>query len=534
MTSLTVFLVGGGERATAVRALAESWTRAGILEPSLWVSAHDVENAEGPPRVTATLVGEQETTRVDLFSHIGRYRLSLVRLVAAHLVLADGEIDPQLVAAARAVAKAVEGNLPRHPDSGDADVARLHRSLVMIPVSGAGEASAGIFEPAWDVNVVISPEDRPDLDRLSDYVRHPGNFDGHAAAAMAAIGGVLRGVGSGVLDDLGADSLSQEASAVVARVSIRTVVGEDVLDALTDRAVSRAEFGTTGPAAVLPWARPAARPDLLVDAALAHLLTKPGWAPVPEHEAADPRRTQQGLGAALGSAAAFNLRTTGAVIGWGLSHGRATVERSATEAIVGADGGALVTLGPRRAEELTSISDKLLRQAEAHADQELRLEAARIGAPAPTMWADLRGLAFALADGGDLRDFPEPRQAGKREILPPHAVVVAPGDTFETPDGIRIPASDPRAMRGHLEQLGKDGPDGDNEPSRRWYQERASSLLWRVGDGVGRRSDELARRRRELRLEAEQHAPPDEELKKAQRRLSGWWGWTLGGGGLRP
>src|SRR3954452_7205496 len=105
MTSLTVFLVSGGDRATAVRALAESWTRAGILEPSLWVSAHDVENADGPPRVTATLLGEQETTRVDLFSHIGRYRLSLVRIVAAHLVLTDGEIDPQLVAGARAVTK---------------------------------------------------------------------------------------------------------------------------------------------------------------------------------------------------------------------------------------------------------------------------------------------------------------------------------------------------------------------------------------------------------------------------------------------
>src|SRR3954452_6216549 len=197
MTSLTTFLVGGGERAAAVRALAESWTRAAILEPSLWVSADDVENGEGPPRVTATLVGEDGTSRVDLFSYLGRYRLSLVRIVAAHLVLADGEIDLGLVAAARAVAKAVEGNLPRRPDAGPAEGARLHRSLVVIPVSGARGVSPGIFEPQWDVNAVISPEDRPDLDRSSVFVRFPGNFDGHAAAALAAVGGVLRGVPAG-------------------------------------------------------------------------------------------------------------------------------------------------------------------------------------------------------------------------------------------------------------------------------------------------------------------------------------------------
>src|SRR5690554_2527070 len=117
MSSLTTYVVGDGPTAAGVLALVESWTRAGILHPSLWVIPSSItEGQAGPPGVQARYVASSGTTSVDLFEHIGRFRLELVRVVAVHLILHDGKSEDGLSDAAVTVATAIESALPRRVD----------------------------------------------------------------------------------------------------------------------------------------------------------------------------------------------------------------------------------------------------------------------------------------------------------------------------------------------------------------------------------------------------------------------------------
>lgn len=451
METLTTFVVDSGGRGHAVRALAEAWTRAGILTPSLWVTPETVRVLDvGPPVVSALYVHSEGTESVDLFEHVGRYRLSMVRVVAAHLVpdgAGAGEHEG-LRATAAAVAAALESALPRRADLGEGSC-RLHRAVVVVPASGVSGIAASAFDASWEVNAVISPEDRPDLDRSNVFVRHPGNFDGHAAAALAAVGGIVRGLTAGALDDLTTDSTSREAEAVVARVSMRSIIGEDIVDRIAAKALDTAVLSHDGPAHLLHWARPAARPDLIAQAAAGHLLQQPEWADAAPPAVAEPRRGHQGVWRALLTAASFNVRTVGAVTSWFLSKGRSRAEARATEAIVGAGSGVLVTLGPRPVDDLTGASARLLERERARIDAEMRLQATRTQAPPASTWTGLRRLAFGLVDGGDLGDFPEPRQAGKRELLAPRHVVVEPGKAWTRLDGRTVFGDDPRGMRDY-------------------------------------------------------------------------------------
>lgn len=453
MRTLTVFVVGSGARDTAIRGLAESWTGAGIVEPSLWVTPDDVTvHPAGPPSVRARLVDAGGVHPVDLFEHIGRFRLDLVRVVVGHVLLHDAGTDLTLSATGCAVADAIESTLPRRTDLHEVGC-RLHRSVVVLPVSGAFGANPAIFQAQWDVNVVISPEDRPDLDRASVFVRFPGNLDGHAAAALAALGGILRGVPDGVLDALTTDSSAREADAVVARVSIRSVVGEDMLDHLVAEALDTSRLDQTGPAPVLAWARPAARPDMIAAQAATAILESPEWAPTQERIPSGPPDRYRGFWAALRTAAGFNVRTVGAVGSWVVARVRGRAEARATDAIIGAENGILVTLGPKPVDDLANASTRLLERERARIDATTRFEATRTIAPVPATWARPRSLLLALVDGGDLDDFPEPRQAGRRELLPPSAAVVPPGAHWVGLDDEVVAADDPMSMRGYRTDL---------------------------------------------------------------------------------
>lgn len=490
MDNVTVFVLSNGERGRAVRELAEAWTRAGILTPSLWVTPSGVTEFDGgPPLVEALYVHVEGSETVDLFEHVGRFLLSLVRVVTVHLVTGEDEDHMEVKRAGSAVATSLDSALPRRADAGEGH-SRLHRAVVVVPASGAANATAAVFETSWEVNAVISPEDRPDLDRSNVFVRYPGNFDGHAAAAISAVGGILRGVGTGALDKMTTDSTSREADAVVARLSMRSIIGEDLVDRIAARALDPSELAPDGPAQVLHWARPATRPDLVAESAASHLLARPEWSDVSPPSTVTPKRGHQGLWHAIWAATKYNVRTVGAVTSWFLTRGRARVEARATEAIVGSRSGVLVTLGPRPVDDLTNASARLLERERSRIDGEMRLQATRAHAPAPSTWTELRRLAFGLVDGGDLGDFPEPRQAGKRELLPTKYVVAEPGQVWTRLDGPRVFANDPRGMRSYTrwldEQLGEARAARD---SVRTELERLRKEADRAGRGAkGRRS----------------------------------------------
>ncbi|MPV50625.1 hypothetical protein GCG21_11535 [Pseudactinotalea sp. HY160] len=452
MENISVIVAGSSSVATDVRALAASWVSQGIIGPSLWVGGEDVIDEPGMPmRVTATLLEVDGERQVDLFTYLGKYRLRLLRLVVAHLATVSGVNARELTELGIRIGQAMRDALPR--EHSGVDVSRLHRSVVVIPASGVTGLDPRILAPSWEANVVISPEDRPDLDRMSIFVRPDRNYVGHAAAALAAGAGIIRGIPDGAFDEVTLDSSTQPGDLVVARVSIRAVVGERVIDVIARRVLDPATLAPDGAARIVSWGLPASEPDLIAQRAAKSILADPEWAAAAPPDSGAPRSSKEPLGVALLDAARFNLRTAAAVGVWTFSRGRSNVERVATGQIVGTSAGAFVTIGPRAVDHAASVAHGILAAQQRTADDEIAYEATRGTPPAPSTWIRLRDLAFSLADGSPMTGGEEPVQFGRREILAPGDVVPAPGTGYQCGDGAQIDALDLTALSDYREAL---------------------------------------------------------------------------------
>lgn len=453
MSTVSVVIVPGGSTGEAVRTMIASWTRAGITSRLLLVRSDDVvEMAPEPVRVTATLLDGDGESSIDLFSYLGRYRSDLVRIVLVHLVSGRDEVDPALSNLAVTVARAVQSALPLDPSG--RPITSLHRTVLVVPVTGGTGVPTEVLIPSWDANVIISSEDRPDVDRPSVFVRASENFAGHAAAAICAAAGVIRGIPVGALDGVATDSSTSPDDVVVARVSIRTVVGEDVLDLLTRRALDPATLGPTGPAQVISWANAASDPDLIVRRAARTILTSPGWKASPVPQVESPDVAVQRAGRLAAEAAKFNLRTTAAVAAWTVSRGRDRLDAVATGVLAGEGSGSIVTVGPRVLGQVKELAGSVIEEQRRALDERLTYAASRGSQPPPATWSDLRELTLALADGSPLAGMDEPKQLGKREVLVPGDVVPAPGESFPLEDGSVLAATDPAGMRRYRDELG--------------------------------------------------------------------------------
>lgn len=452
MSSVSIVVTGDSPAAAEVHSLVTAWTRAGITEPSLWVRGSQVISTDGsPPQVTARLATADGEETVDLFAYLGRFRLERVRVVVAQLATTEQDADPEVSALGALVSELITQALPRDPSG--RDLTRLHRTLLLVPASDVSGVDSRVLVPGWEANVVISPEDRPDLDRSSVFVRPSTNYAGHAAAAVCAAAGIVRGVPAGAFDDVSTDSSTSPDDVVVARVAVRTVVGDDVLDVFTRRALDPAELAPVGPGQVVPWARPAGDHELVVGRAVRSILTTPEWAPTPAPADTAPPPERERFVRASARAARFNVRTVGAVVGWTFSRGRDLVDQAATAQVVGTDAGAVVTLGPRVVDRMDEVAREILDAQRAGLAEALTYEATRAAPPAPTTWSLLRRLSFALADGGPVEGMDTPRQLGRREVLEPWQVAPRPGASFTTRDGRTVEATDPPAMRALRTEL---------------------------------------------------------------------------------
>lgn len=437
MRNAVSIVVIGGQVADDVSGLVTDWTRAGITESSLWVRPADIVESEGQPaRVSAQLVGPDGCESVDLFAYIARFRLDVVRVVVAQLVASADDGDAELSRLGGVLADAVTAVLPLSPTG--QQTARLHRSVVVIPTSGAHGVSREILQPRWEANVVVSPEDRSDLDRASVFVRADENFVGHAAAAVVAAAGVVRGIPDGALDGVTSDSSARPDDVVVARVSIRSVVGDDVLDLIQARTLDPATLAGVGPVAVVDWAAASHDPDNAAGDLVAALTDHELWRATDAPERERLVRPREGFSDAVGRAARFNAQTAGAVLAWTARRGRRRIERSATERIVGSGSGSMVTIGPLAADRAEELAIDALESDRRALEDAPAADRTRITAPSPATWEVYRRLLLASADGGRLELIEEPRHLGEREVLSPTHLSPDPAHAFTTSTGAVI------------------------------------------------------------------------------------------------
>ena len=275
----TIYVTTAAPEGVGVRNMVAAWSSAGIVKDSLWVTPDNlIAQPIGPPLVSAVELTRGEQRPVDLFTALGTHALSSVRLVVVHLVTSTSTGDARVAEIGHILRKEILAALPRRAgDDATGGTTRLRLINALIPVSGASQATEALLMPGWDVNVVVSPEDRPDLDRSTVFVRHPGNFVGHAAAALAALGGLLEGMDQGALDHLELDSTARDDDLLVARFTVRSVVGDDIIETLAEQTFDLSFFGPDGPASLMAGARVAGDPVGIAQRAAEHVLASEKW-----------------------------------------------------------------------------------------------------------------------------------------------------------------------------------------------------------------------------------------------------------------
>jgi hypothetical protein len=545
MDDLSILVVGDGRHGDEVRDLIQEWTASGLLRDSLWVRPSSVsESLSGPPTIRAIRVSHEGQEELDLFEALGVRHLSLVRLAVVHLLPLGTECEPALAELGARLAALVQTVLPRGASEDGEEGANLQRINVVVPGSGAEGLPSTILQPGWEVNAVVSSEDRPDLDRASIFVREPGNFAGHAAGAAASVAGLWLGVRAGCLDDEENDSTTGDHDLIVIRPSVRAIVGSERPRDLAGAAMDMVLGEATGPARLVPWANPARDIESAIRRTFQWITARGDWSSPAETDVTDPLQLELAPRESFAVAARFNLRLFHVGAGWALGLGRRAVENVATGLTVGRDSDYVVRIEPRSPEALAiAAQTRLERQASSLRHEVLKKEADTIAALQPSTWADLRRASFALVDGSEPPEGLEvPFSMGKRELLPPSAIAPDPQEDFSA-GGTTLRPCDPAAastLRERLIAAAKGAAEGaDEAPAlakrraeatedlarlERWTARRSGSLLWRLADDVHHRAESAEKRANENYRDFVSGTPPTiDKVRTAQTLLIRWW-----------
>ncbi|MCE0488307.1 hypothetical protein [Ornithinimicrobium sediminis] len=576
---LSVVLLGDGAVGDEILAASAAWARAGLLRPSVWLRPSAVDHSlPGPARVTGVHVSAEGLESNDLFTLVGLHRLSWVRFVVVHL--SESEHSEQLLLddAASVVAEALKAVLPLATGEDDLGT-HLHKVKLVVPASGVTDLSDSILRPDWEVNVVVSPEDRPDVDRASIFVRHDENYVGHAVNAICATAGLWLGVPSGAVDTLNSDSTTSQGDLYVMRPTVRAVIGADRVEQLAARVL--ATIADSGVVDYLDWAHPAAKPTDMTTAATERILSSHNWVRPPTRFPVRDGAERRGAADVASGAVVYNLRLFKSGWGWMVRRGERSVERRLTTQLVGEGTDISVALRPHDPPHLVALSDEQFSQAERTLGELLQDEGLESDAPLAETWRDLRRVALALIDGGPLPDAIRPEGSSSLvDVVPPHMVVPEPDDTLRIEDNLigivdvlelhrhkyRVPedrqeqpaesqaggspqedqmdaernqkgeAADrkhstggarPADMRGDLESTNVADAE-PAAPTRRqvqaWVERRRGTLLWMMADEVAGRLSAAQDKRAKLEA-TEEHmgGKAVETLRAAYRRLLLGW-----------
>lgn len=427
--SFTVVIIDDDPDGEQVLQLAENWQAAGLLGGFAVVTPGSIQsNGFGPSKVMAHLIGTPGL--VDLMTHLGSQKRDLIRLMVLHLLTHEDSSAERMVTACNEVAALVGRAMPIAITTDGVDRRmRLLRINLMVPESDLAPQRMDIVQPGWEVNAVVSPEDRPDLDRMSVFVRASENLHGHGLAAAATIGGLWRGMESGAFDSLELDSTTGGSDVLVVRSQAKMVLGDDRADQLAHAAVRTVAGKPDGAVQAINWGFISDRGPSLVEATLARLLEEPEWAPsIRQHEPLSQRRLS--IGQLLKDWLRFQARLPFAAMGFLGGHAVAAVERGVTSAVIGSNAGVIAQIIPMTpAEAAESAAHRLSDLATTLEPRRLEEDAASWGQTTPTAWRVLREVSIGLVDGSDLpSQFVRHHRAGLDEALPPSFIVPPEND----------------------------------------------------------------------------------------------------------
>ncbi len=526
--TFTVVITDDDADGEAVRELAADWHSQGLLQEFAIVSPAFVTAAEhGPVLVHASVVGH--ATPIELMRHLGSRRRRLIRLIVLHpLVHADSSAQA-LVEVCEQVATLVKRAMPMGTRPGDGGVS-LQRINLLVPETDLAPQQPSILQHGWEVNAVVSPEDRPDLDRLNMFIRARENLHGHALAAAATVGGLWVGMGEAAFDRTELDSTTGADDVLVIRCQAKLIIGDDRAERMAVAAVSAVAGVPDGAVRYIKWGFVSDRPTQLVDQVLGRLLREPDWLRA-DRPSEVLTKTEVPLGSMIADWLRFQATLPLAAVGFFSSQAQGAVERGVTKTIVGTEAGEIGRVDPVTPDEAvwgaTVRIDNLARALE---PRRLEEDAATWGQSTPTAWRMLRELAIGLVDGSDLpAPFARQRRAELDEVLPPTYVVPLPNSGSHALRGVDVAApvdqSEPAAALASAADSPASSVAATPEHPLEEVSQRQKSLLWQLASRVydNRAHEQQLAHSALEKVEHNKTAPPTDPLTRARKTLVASW-----------
>lgn len=203
--------------------LAQQWTASWLIKSALWLRASDLiidqsDHPNAPPRVAARVIARNGSATVDLFDELGRDPCDLVRVVAIRALEPGEAVNEEL----DFMLDKLRSNLY---DYSKPDTTRIiFLNLVFSPTHLTGGSAEHLIELGWNMNILVSSEDRPTPTSFDAFTRHTdaerwlGFVLGHAATAA----GLWSTMTEAPYDDASVESAQDHVH--LQRVNIRGVL----------------------------------------------------------------------------------------------------------------------------------------------------------------------------------------------------------------------------------------------------------------------------------------------------------------------
>lgn len=238
-----VILLPADDRGDGLFELASSWTSHWLLSPAIWVKVADIkadkgevfikgEKPKSPPTIRAFVTGRNGFKEVELFQELGRNELELLRLITCRSIetnQAYHELQDKVV---DVIHHYVKISAPLHEPSENHKVGTEVKTtnLIFAPTDQSGGSQENLFEFEWDLNILVSPEDRPTSAGFDSFTRYSNEdqLNGFILANIATAAGIWSGVNKTVSELSEFDTSSAFDKILVQRTFVRGVLTEGV------------------------------------------------------------------------------------------------------------------------------------------------------------------------------------------------------------------------------------------------------------------------------------------------------------------
>ncbi len=177
----SIIILPGGEDGEQLLNIVQEWTQCWMLKPAFWVRSDDVLTHEHEQaKIDATIIARNGRKVIDLLDYLSGVDLTQVRLLAIRTVNSSSQHDQAQDVIVDVINDVLSHSRPYNvtSDGDTSDQTHLMKiNLVFAPSKRRGASFTHLLESAWDINLVVAPEDRSTPSRFDKSTRDSNEAD---------------------------------------------------------------------------------------------------------------------------------------------------------------------------------------------------------------------------------------------------------------------------------------------------------------------------------------------------------------------